>query len=258
MVRDYLAHMLIGTPLQKPAQYLYKIRKLPKRWKHPELKELYLESSRIDLMMNRLIQDSMNCIDVGCHIGSMLNQMLQLSPNGHHIAIEPVAYKVEWLKRKFPSVEVHQVALSDKTDKVVYYHYPQKSGFDGLILNKNFSSQVITSTIECKRLDDLLSPTQSIHFIKIDVEGNELAVLRGAEQLLIRCQPSILFECTLGNLARFNFTPEDIFNYLIHNHNYSVFLIKDWLSGNKSLDIKAFKDSMKYPFQAFNFLAVAS
>ena len=31
-------------------------------------------------------------------------------------------------------------------------------------------------------------------FIKIDVEGHELAVLRGAERTLARCRPTLLLE----------------------------------------------------------------
>jgi len=255
MLRDYFAHVLIDTPLHKPAEYLRKISRVPKRWKHPELDDVYLESSRIEQMMNELIQDSMNCVDIGCHVGSMLTRMLNLSPHGHHIAIEPVPYKVKWLQRKFPNVEVHQAALSDKVGKLVYY----SSGQESLVVNEKLNPfQVRPFTVKCTRLDDLLPQQNCVHFIKIDVEGNELAVLRGAEQVLTRCQPILLFECTRGGLTRFNFTPKDIFNFLTHRHHYSIFLVKDWLEGNKPLNFKNFAHSMEYPFQAFNFLAVAS
>ncbi|EDN68013.1 Methyltransferase FkbM [Beggiatoa sp. PS] len=132
-LKEYIAHLLVGTHLQQPAQYLRKVVNLRKHWKYPELKEIYLESSRIDKMMECMIKDSMNCIDIGCHIGSMLSLILQRSPHGHHIAIEPIPYKAEWLKRKFPNVNVQQIALSDTPHEATFHHYPLKSGFSGLI-----------------------------------------------------------------------------------------------------------------------------
>ncbi len=89
-LKEYIAHILIGTAFQQPAQDLRTMVKFRKRWKHPELKEIYLESSRIEQMMKSMIHDSMNCIDIGCHLGSMLSRILQLSPHGNHIAIEPI------------------------------------------------------------------------------------------------------------------------------------------------------------------------
>ncbi len=74
-LRDYIVHLLIGTPLQQPVQSLMKLKNFRKHWKYPELKEINLESSRIDLMIERVIIESMNCIDAGCHLGSMLNRM---------------------------------------------------------------------------------------------------------------------------------------------------------------------------------------
>lgn len=47
------------------------------------------------------------------------------------------------------------------------------------------------------KLDDYLAqhPVDSVSFIKCDVEGHELDVFQGAEQLLARDHPTLLFEC---------------------------------------------------------------
>lgn len=253
-LKEYIAHLLVGTPLQQPAQYLREVINIRKRLKNPELQEIYLESSRIDKMMERMVQDSMNCIDVGCHLGTMLNKMLQLSPHGAHIAIEPIPYKAEWLRRKFPNVNVQQIALSKTTHEATFYYYPLKSGFSGLrsITKMN---DVNSFQVQCERLDDVVPSDGHIDFIKVDVEGGELDVFRGANDLLQRCQPHILFECTRSGLTSFGFTPNEIFNFLVQQHSYSVFLIKDWLDGKEPLDIKRFSHAMQYPFQAFNFFA---
>jgi len=254
-LKEYIAHILVGTSLQQPAQYLAKVMKIRERWKHPELQEIYMESSRSDKMMERMIQDPMNCIDVGCHIGSMLNKMLQLSPHGNHIAIEPIPYKAQWLKRKFPGVNVQQIALSDTPHEATFHYYPLKSGFSGLRHRRQLKNDEKSFQVRCERLDDVVPENRHIDFLKVDVEGGELDVFRGANNLLQRCQPHILFECTRSGLTSFGFTPNEMFDLLTQQHAYSVFLIKDWLDNKEPLDFEKFFQAMRYPFQAINFIA---
>jgi len=254
-LRDYIAHLIIGTHLQQPVQSFLKMVNFRKRWKHSELKDIYLESSRIDQMMERMIIEPMNCIDAGCHLGSMLNRMLQLSPNGNHIAIEPIPYKAEWLRRKFPNVEVLQIALSDTPCETTFYFHPHRSGFSGFKPRQKFGDDVKQLTVRCERLDDVVPSDKTIDFIKFDLEGAELEAFRGANNLLQRCQPHLLFECTRSGLKSFGFTSDEVFNFLTQQHSYSVFLIKDWLDGKEPLDSENFSNAMRYPFKAFNFFA---
>ncbi len=54
---------------------------------------------------------------------------------------------------------------------------------------------LVTERVKQVRLDDVLSDfPQSLVLLKIDTEGSELAVLRGADSFLERAQPMILFE----------------------------------------------------------------
>ncbi|HEX7095394.1 MAG TPA: FkbM family methyltransferase, partial [Acidimicrobiales bacterium] len=49
-------------------------------------------------------------------------------------------------------------------------------------------------TVRTVRVDDL-EWLDDVGFVKVDVEGHELAVLRGAERLLRRDRPTLLVEC---------------------------------------------------------------
>ncbi len=61
------------------------------------------------------------------------------------------------------------------------------------------------------KLDDYIDEhsTGPVRFIKCDVEGHELDVFRGGEQLLLRDKPTLLFECHDSEVER-----GDLFSYL--------------------------------------------
>jgi FkbM family methyltransferase len=59
--------------------------------------------------------------------------------------------------------------------------------------------------------------------VKIDVEGAELSVLRGASQLLSSQGPVLLFEHA-GHSAHFGVTPTDLRRFLAE-HGYSIYLL---------------------------------
>jgi FkbM family methyltransferase len=252
-VYERIASAMIGTPLQYPAEGLRWIRGLPHRFKHPELRELYLEGGRTWRVLERAITKDMNCIDIGCHLGSYLNEMRRLAPNGRHIAIEPLPYKVAWLRRKFPGVEIHQVALGDEDSSVEFFHNPRISGFSSLRAQGPGSSNSIK--VKCTRLDEVVPPGMPIGFIKIDVVGAEYRVFRGARRLLTESRPIVLFECTLSSITAFGVEAAQIFSLLVDDFRFHIFMLTDWLSGGPPLDLPGFESAMTYPFRAFNFVA---
>jgi len=256
-VYEWIASSLIGTPLQRPAERLRRLWQLPKRLRHPELREIYLEEQRLKSLFKRTITADMNCIDAGCHLGSVLHEITELSPNGHHIAIEPLPYKADWLRRHFPAVEVHQVALGSEDSTVDIFYDPLRSGFSSLVGHKHLGKRTTAVSVKCKRLDDIVPPERRIGFLKIDVEGAEFDVLRGARRVLGESQPVVLFECSRAGLTNFGLTASQFFWLLTEDIRYNIFLPKDWLSGGLPLDLPTFEVSMIYPFQAFNYVAVS-
>ena len=49
-------------------------------------------------------------------------------------------------------------------------------------------------TVDCDTLDHLVSADRKYDYVKINVEGAELLVLRGARQMIAHDAPVILFE----------------------------------------------------------------
>jgi len=99
-----------------------------------------------------------------------------------------------------------------------------------------------------RALDDLLAAGEVAgpDIIKIDVEGGELSVFKGAEKLLRTYQPSIVLEADV-NMNRMGYTADDLFQLLTDIAPYKFFLIE----GDGSI-VPA---TRPYPFG--NFLALS-
>jgi FkbM family methyltransferase len=252
----YLKSLLIRTPFEGPMQRLRNLAGIAGRLRHPELQEIYVEQDRIERAMRKIIQANENCIDIGCHIGSTLSLILRLSPHGKHIAFEPVPEKAEWLRRKFPEVEIHASALGDKCERLTFFQNVTRPGFSGFAKGSAPQDLVVEQTVDCEILDNVLSADQKYRFVKIDVEGAELLVLRGARQMITRDAPIILFESSHDGAARLGLKREDLYAFLVEELRFEVFLVKDFLDKRGPLGLAGFKRASIYPFRAFNFLAI--
>ncbi len=231
----------IRTPLERPLMWLRSALVYRERRRHPELRELYLESGRIDAALKRVLRRNSNCIDIGCHYGSMLSCFSRLAPNGRHVAFEPTPVKVRFLRRKFPDVDVRELALSDRPGPASFYINRSQSGFSGLARHGEGDFEQID--VPCARLDDVVPRYRRFDFLKLDVEGAELLVFRGALELLRRDRPTIFFECGPSGPELFGYKAGEIHELLTGQCGYLVFLPKDFLAGgggaSRSRDVRS-------------------
>lgn len=250
---ERVASHLVGTTLQRPAEWLRRAKDVGFRRRHPELDEVFHEDERIERTMRAAIGATSNCIDIGCHLGAYLYKIVTLAPRGRHLAVEPVPHKAAWLRRKFPEVAVLEAALDENDGVREFFVDRAQTALSGL---GGGASGRDTLRVRCRRLDDVVDEATPIGFIKVDVNGGELHALRGARRLLGRDRPFILLGCTQRGLDDHGVRPEGIFGFLVDDAGYRIFLLKDHLRGGEPLDAAAFRNSMIYPFQAFNYAVV--
>ena len=251
----YLKHLMLRTPLEVPAFWMRALAQLPARIRHPELHEIHVEDSRIAKLLRAKLGPESSCIDVGCHIGGMLAKFLRTSPRGRHVGFEPLGYKAQWLRKKFPEVELHNAALAEAEGEAEFAENLARPGFSSLGAPADSYGGSRMIRVRCETLDGLLDHPQRFALLKIDVEGAELFVLRGGRKLIGRDSPLILFESSHDGAARLGLTREALFDFLHDDLDYRVYLIKDFLAGSKPLDLAGFQQAAVYPFQAFNFVA---
>jgi len=136
-------------------------------------------------------------IDIGANIGKYTVIVgKRLKNTGEVVTIEPEKYNFKVLKKnvelnKLENVLLENVAcFSDNRDLDLYLN-PIRRGQHSIIINKHDKVK-----IKARRLDDILSDLciRDIKLIKIDVEGAESNVLKGATDTLKRYHPNIIFE----------------------------------------------------------------
>ena len=254
-MKESLKQAIVRTPFEGLAKFARRTLGATSLVRHPELYETWMEESRISSLISKILDDSSNCVDVGAHLGINLSQFVRRAHRGRHVAFEANPEQAGWLKAKFPEVLVHQVALSDSPGELEFFVNETRSGFSGLRRLEEAGDSIRSFKVPVATLDSMIQGDDRVDLLKAIVEGAELSVLRGAEEVLDRDHPLILFECVPANLALFEAKPSDVFEFLAGRHAYSIFLIKDYLKGRPPLDLDRFEAAQRYPFQAFKFVA---
>ena len=144
--------------------------------------------------------------DIGAHKGGYLYFFLQqLAGSGQVIAFEPQSVLYRYLCKlqqlfAWKNLLVEPYAVSDQDGKALLcipHNHGKRSSPCATIIESHmefsyqYSEQVPTISLDtyCAQHDSFPS------FLKVDVEGNELMVFKGASGLLHTHRPKILFEC---------------------------------------------------------------
>jgi FkbM family methyltransferase len=149
------------------------------------------------VVLAAVLRTDSNVIDVGANQGAVLDSIVRLSPDGRHVAYEPLPKLCESLAARFPAVDIRCAALSDVAGATEFSYVLDAPAYSGLRERADLprgADRVQRIPVRTERLDEALSDGYVPTLIKIDVEGAEFQVLRGAVDTLERHRPFVLFE----------------------------------------------------------------
>ncbi|MCY7422747.1 MAG: FkbM family methyltransferase [Chitinophagaceae bacterium] len=195
---------------------------------------------RTEKIIIRTCSEKAVCVDVGAHDGKILSLFIRRCPLATHFAFEPLPHLFRLLVRKYGSAcQVFKLALSNKTGMASFNYVVSNAAYSSLLRRPDVQHEA-EAFIEVKMdlLDRIIPPNIPIALIKIDVEGGELDVLRGAERIIENYKPYILFEFGQGGSDAFGVTSKMMHTFF-QEAGYEISLLKSFLSNKPPLDLDA-------------------
>jgi len=164
------------------------------------------ESAYLDLLP-LFIRPGSTVVDVGANFGAYTLAMARLvGSNGKVFSFEPLPATADLLARRFATSEnvvVIREALSDGRYESIDLRVPFLIGnvpepalaaVDPAPWNDEGLKTWRVFRVPVRRLDDHLALFHEVSFIKVDVEGHEVAFLSGAADTIQRFRPVLQFE----------------------------------------------------------------
>jgi FkbM family methyltransferase len=180
--------------------------------------------------------------DVGAHVGEYTALFKSRFPDGSAHCFEPSRRHFDLLREKSASlsnIELHCCALGSEEGEATLYRPSAVSGLASLTKRRldHFSIDMeIQEKVQVTTLDRVVEDRGIGHIdlLKIDVEGHELDVLRGAKEMLEAGRiDTIQFEFGGCNLdTRTNL--QDFYYLLKEQHRFALFIVTP--AGLKAID----------------------
>jgi FkbM family methyltransferase len=221
-----LRGVVFGSPLESPARAIWSTayRILPTaRGKE------FRRGARYDRMTveiaRRALASNANTIDAGANAGTVLKHLVRMAPSGQHFAIEPLPYLARRLAQRYPAVSVHEMALADYDGTARFRFVRDDPALSSLLLRpeREADTDVQEISVRVRRLDEVIPAHVPITFLKVDVEGAESALFRGAARVLRESRPVTVFESAIDTLE------ENV--DLLRSAGLTVHLLEDYLAG---------------------------
>lgn len=134
-------------------------------------------------------------IDIGANCGNYVKMALEVNPGIRVYAFEPHPVTFEKLKNRFgghKNVTLINKGASNQEGRLKLYDYADNDGsthaslYEGVIKEIHASSKTVAHEVDLVSLDKFVSESgiEEIALLKIDTEGNEFNVLKGASNLI--------------------------------------------------------------------------
>ncbi|MGC1304165.1 MAG: FkbM family methyltransferase [Caulobacteraceae bacterium] len=207
-------HALQLTPRQR-ATWTAHVAKAALRQHHGELEQLF----------KPFVPEDAVVMDVGAHAGQFTKLFARMARTGKVYAVEPSLYARSILRpalawNRIRNVRVLPMGLSDAPGAAVLYTplTPRGSlGYGRAHLRDGPQGDAhMVQTTALQTLDAMVEREGigRLDFIKVDVEGWEVQVIKGGLDTIARFKPALFLEVSAEWLTRGRHTPDDLWALL--------------------------------------------
>jgi len=187
--------------------------------------------------INKLCKEGMTVIDIGANIGCHTLLFAKLvGPRGKVIAFEPMSWAFSKLIRNielnnFDNIILEKTALSNENNKNQEVNFSCSWPISGIVDFKRYlahQAHIMKDVVDFITLDDYVSKKgiSKIDLIKLDVDGYEFKVIRGALETLKLYNPIIIMELAVYTLKEMGDKVTDLVS-LLSDLGYKFYSEKD-------------------------------
>lgn len=228
----------------------WELRVLP--MSNPERAGVLANAIIADKLIPHICPKGGTFLDIGAQHGAVFSLARSVNETLRVYAFEAESRKAEALRANYPYATVFDIAVGEEKGEAVFYLNPEASGYNSLVPGENRREV----RVAVASIDELL-PSVETDVMKIDVEGAELGVLRGARAAIERSQPTIMFECILPEENSLGYSAGKIWDWLTER-DYGIFSPDRVAHDAPPLGRETFCDAQYYPFRSHNYFAIAS
>ena len=161
-------------------------------------------------------------LDVGAHVGLYsLVASVRVGLAGRVVAFEPSPASVSLLRRHLAwngceNVQVLEAAVSDTEGSALFTHRADPTDPGGCANSLAYEiERGVRSSVRLRTLDSVCEELGiTPRLVKMDVEGAELAALRGAERVLRSCRPDLVVAVHPEPLRAMGGSPESLMAWM--------------------------------------------
>ena len=197
----------------------------------PQIRETGTYEQALSAAIVREMQerDASSFLDVGANVGLMTLNVLSRFPHCSVFAFEPGHHQYGLLERTIKansleaSVRIFRQALGETVGTASFaIHSPRHASGDGFRDTRR-AGKTAAVEVQVTTLDSWWKKhgRPRITVGKIDTEGSELWVLRGAVEFIRECRPTLFVEIHPENLRVYPHTPRDIADW-VHVHDCTL------------------------------------
>jgi len=176
----------------------------------------------VDWMCSRLLKPSDTVIDIGACFGyHSIANAIRVGPTGRIYGIEPQTEMLAALRENIDAnglgnIEIDQIALSDVKEQLELHSFRDLEPGHASISTLDRSDYSVAPCLAVP-LDDYVTSKgiRDVALIKLDVEGSEMKILKGAKRLLSSCRPPIwIVEINSETSHACGFHPSELLTFL--------------------------------------------
>jgi FkbM family methyltransferase len=183
-------------------------------------------------LLKKMLRPNDVFIDIGANIGYFSLLSATISPSIKVISFEPVKDLFQKMRENFSInktkniVAINAAAGEINEQGELFLSAPDNLGMSSFQQPENYSGR--KEKVELVAIDDWFrtSGLTKIDLVKLDIEGSELAALKGMRMVLEEQRPALIVEINPETLWLFGLKPLNIYNYL-NQFNFDGFLISE-------------------------------